>query len=186
MSNDKTPPPSEAAQQLTNAANDLFDYAVGREELHHIMALLPEEAPVEHSKVEYELQILKIITVGWSITYFLEAFPHKEPLAILYWEAVRGFSRQLSETAELLIEGDVNYFDVLRNRLDFYVEALARRSDAAEPATAAAGDPAAAIGPAFADTCGAADDVFTIMSGARMFVATTGRVKQMLEGAVQS
>jgi hypothetical protein len=178
MPNEKTPPQTEAAEQLKIAANELFDFAVGRAELRHIMTLLPEEAPVDRTKVEYELQILKIITVGWCITYFLEAFPHKEPLAMLYWEAVRGFSRQLSETTELMIGEDVNYFEVLQARLDFYVDALARQS-------AAPADPAAVIGPAFAGTCGAADEVFTIMSGARMFVATTGSVKQMLEAVVQ-
>jgi hypothetical protein len=161
---------------LTTAAEALFDFAIGREELKQIMTLLPEAAPVERSKVEYELQLLKIITVGWSITYFLEAFPHKEPLSILYWEAVRAFSKQLSETTGLMIGGDVDYFEVLRARLDFYVDALARKSDAAEPA--------AVIGPAFAGNCDAAEDVFTIMSGARMFVAATGRAKGMLEGFV--
>jgi hypothetical protein len=178
MPNEHPPPSAEALDLLKKAANELFDYAIERETLRHLMTLLPEEAPVERSKVEYELQILKIITVGWSITYFLEAFAHKEPLAVLYWEMVREFSRQLSETSELIIGGNVNYFKVLRARLDFYVDALARQS--------AATDPVAAIGPAFAANCGAKDEVFTIMSGSRMFVATTGRVRQMLEAVVRS
>jgi hypothetical protein len=186
MPNDHTPPQTEAAEVLSSTAKELFDFAIGREELGHIMTLLPEAAPVDRAKVEYELQILKIITVGWSITYFLEAFPHKDPLAMLYWEAVREFSRQLSETAERMIGEDVDYFEVLRARLDFYVEALARLSPAAEPTADRSADPAAAIGPAFADSCEAPDDVFTVMSGARMFVATTGKVKQMLEAVVQS
>jgi hypothetical protein len=193
MPNEHTPPQTEVADVLNNSANALFDFAIGREELGHIMTLLPEEVPVNRAKVEHELQILKIITVGWSITYFLEAFPHKQPLAMLYWEAVREFSRQLSQTTELMIGEDVDYFEVLRARLDFYVEALARWSPAAGPTAdqsadppAGAADPAAAIGPAFADSCGAPDNVFTIMSGARMFVATTGKVRQMLEAVVQS
>ncbi|MDJ0784369.1 MAG: hypothetical protein QNJ22_20565 [Desulfosarcinaceae bacterium] len=172
MKSEKTSPQTEEAQRLTAAAQELFEFAIGREELKHIMALLPEAAPVARNTVEYELQLLKIITVGWSITYFLEEFPHKEPLAILFWEAVRGFSQQLSETAGLMIGGEVDYFEVLRARLDDYVDALERGGDAAEPA--------AVIGPAFARNCDAGDEVFTIMSGSRMFIATTGRVKQML------
>jgi len=171
-------PQTEAEARLTTTAEALFDFASAREELQHIMALLPEDAPVERAKVEYELQLLKLITVGWSITYFLEAFPHKDPLARLYWEAVRTFSQNLSETTELMTGGDVNYFEVLRARLDFYVDALARQSDAAEPAVV--------IGPAFAGNCGAADEVFAVISGSRMFIATTGRVKQILEELVKA
>lgn len=177
MPNDTTTPPHEADDLLTQTAKALFDFAIEREELKHIMTLLPEAVPVDRSKVEYELQLLKIITVGWSITYFLEAYPHKEPLAVLYWDAVREFSRQLSETTELMIGDDVNYFEVLRARLDHYLAALAREQDAAEPA--------AVIGPAFARNCNAGEDVFTIMSGSRMFVATTGSVRQMLTALVQ-
>jgi hypothetical protein len=178
MPDEKTPPRSDAEARLRRTAEALFDFAIGREELKHIMTLLPEAAPVDRSKVEYELQLLKIITVGWSITYFLEAFPQKEPLAVLYWEAVREFSQRLSETTELMTGEDVNYFEVLRARLDVYVQALARKSDAAEPA--------AVIGPAFAGNCDAGGEVFTVMGGSRMFIAATGRVKQMLEALVQS
>jgi hypothetical protein len=192
MFDKKRSPQSDPQIDLTTTAEALFDFAIGREELSHIMALLPEEVPLDRTKVEYELQILKIITVGWCITYFLEAFPHKEPLAMLYWEAVREFCNRLSETTELVIGEDVNYFEVLRGRLDLYVGALAKKSAAADPAAEAAdpaaeaADPAAVIGPAFAGNCGAADDVFTIMSGARMFIATAGSVKKMLTAVVQA
>lgn len=169
-------PQAETQARLTATAEALFDFAIAREELQHIMTLLPENTQVARSKVEYELQLLKLITVGWSITYFLEEFPHKDPLARLYWEAVRTFSQHLSETTELMTGGGVNYFEVLRARLDFYVDALASQSDAAEPA--------AVIGPAFAGNCGNAQDVFAVMSGSRMFVATTGRSRQILEALV--
>lgn len=174
----ETFPETEAETQLATTAEALFEFAIARDELQHIMTLLPEDAKVERSKVEYELQLLKLITVGWSITYFLEAFPQKDPLARLYWEAVRTFSQHLSETTELMTGGDVNYFEVLRGRLNFYVDALAKQSDAAEPA--------AVIGPAFAGNCGNVEDVFAVISGSRMFIATTGRVKQILEALVSA
>lgn len=174
----ETSPQAEAQALLTTTAEDLFDFAIGREELQHIMTLLPEDTQIERSKVEYELRLLKLITVGWSINYFLEAFPHKDPLAGLYWEKVRTFSQHLSETTAMMTGGEVNYFEVLRGRLDFYVDALARQSDAAEPA--------AVIGPAFAGNCGNVEDVFAVISGSRMFIATTGRVKQILETLVST
>lgn len=177
MPTDKTPDNEKTLEaRLKATAETLFDFAIAREELQHIMTLLPEAAQVERSKVEYELRLLKLITVGWSITYFLEAFPHKDPLAQLYWESVRTFSQHLSETTELMTGGEVNYFEVLRARLDFYVDALAKQSDAAEPA--------AVIGPVFAGNCGNAEDVFTVMSGSRMFIAATGRSRQILEELV--
>ncbi|MBW1863356.1 MAG: hypothetical protein JRJ02_13440 [Deltaproteobacteria bacterium] len=54
-----------------------------------------------------------------------------------------------------------------------YVAALAQKPDAPEPAVV--------IGPEFAVTCGNADDIFTVMTGSKMFIVTIGRVKAYLE-----
>jgi len=42
-------------------------------------------------------------------------------------------------------------------------------------------EPAVVIGPEFARTCGNMDDVFTVMTGSRMFIATIGSVKEYLD-----
>jgi hypothetical protein len=68
---------------------------------------------------------------------------------------------------------DIDYFQILKDRLDMYVAALTEKTDAAEPA--------AVIGPEFARACGSIDDIFTVMTGSRMFIATVDSVKEYLE-----
>lgn len=87
--------------------------------------------------------------------------------------AVYKFSQQLSSTTELMIGHDIDYFQTLRDRLDMYVEAMAQKPDAPEPAIV--------IGPEFARTCGNVDDIFTFMTGSKLFISTIGRVKEYLE-----
>jgi hypothetical protein len=53
-----------------------------------------------------------------------------------------------------------------------YVDAMAKKTDATEPA--------AVIGPEFARNCGDVDDTFAIMTGSKMFIATISGVKEYL------
>lgn len=53
------------------------------------------------------------------------------------------------------------------------VHALGEKPGAAEPA--------AVIGPEFTRACGNVDDVYTVLTGSRMFIGTVGRVKAYLE-----
>jgi hypothetical protein len=87
--------------------------------------------------------------------------------------AIYEFSQRLSATTGLMIGHDIDYFQILKNRLDMYVHAMAKNPDAPEPA--------AVIGPEFARTCGNVDDIFTFMTGSKMFNSTTGRVREYLE-----
>ncbi|MGD8660490.1 MAG: hypothetical protein PVH37_11180, partial [Desulfobacterales bacterium] len=54
-----------------------------------------------------------------------------------------------------------------------YVNAMARHPDASEPATV--------IGPEFAKACGNEKDIFTFMTGSKMFISATTKVRQYLE-----
>ena len=152
---------------------DLFNFAIDRQDVKWLMECLPPEADVKRSTVEYELQILKIIGVGWSISYYLTNSPQKIALLELYWNAVNEFSRDLKTTMEYMIGQDIDYFQVVKDRLNMYVDALAHNPEASEPA--------AVIGPEFSNACGNADDIFTFMTGSKMFISTTGKVKQYLE-----
>jgi len=163
----------EKKSEIKNARDNLFNFAIDREDIKWLMENLPKEADIKRDTVEYELQLLKIISVGWSISYYLENSPHKDQLLELFWMAVYEFSQQLSKTTELMIGHDIDYFQVLRDRLDMYVEAMAQKPDAPEPAIV--------IGPEFARTCGNVDDVFTFMTGSKMFISTIGRVKEYLK-----
>lgn len=160
---------------IEKAGEDLFNFAIDRDDLKMIMALLPEEADIKRETVEYELQILKFIGTGWSIAYFLENSPHKDGLAQLYWETVYRSCLGISEATDLMIGQKVDYFQILRERLATYVEAMKEKPDAPEPASV--------VGPEFARACGNVDDVFTVMTGARMFKSTVAGVKRYFETA---
>ncbi len=159
--------------KIEQAAEDLFNYAIDREEIKWLMANLSEEADIKPTTVEYELPILKIISVGWGLSYYLETSPQKDQLMDLYWMAINDFSKDLSTTTEMITGQKVDYFEILKDRLDMYVAALGKHPDAKDPATV--------IGPEFAGTCGNADDIFIFMTGSKMFTSAVARVKEYLE-----
>ncbi len=164
--------PHNKKTDIEKVGENLFEFAIERESLKAILETLPEDAPLNKAKVEYELQILKIITVGWGISFCLEDVTLKQQLSEVFWKAVQEFSQSLSETTSLTIGQDIDYFLVLKERLDTYVDALNKQSHATEPAVV--------IGPEFARICGNKDEVFTVMSGSRMFISTMGGVKEYL------
>ena len=155
------------------AGEDLFNFAINREDIKTLMTHLSEEADIKRGKVEYELQILKIISIGWSISYYLENGAQKNQVLESYWQAVHEFSQSISTTTGLMIGNDIDYFQILKERLDMYVATITQKPNAPEPAVV--------IGPEFARTCGNMDDVFTVMTGSRMFITTIGSVKEYLD-----
>ncbi len=158
---------------VEQAAEDLFNFATDRTDIKEVMFGLHEEADINRNTVEYELPFLKIITVGWSISYFISHTPYKNKLTENYWKSIREFSQGLTETTELMTGKTIDYFQVLKDRLNMYVDAMNENTDAKEPAVI--------IGPEFARVCGNREDVFTIMTGSRLFIATAGSVKSYLE-----
>ena len=155
------------------AAQDLFDFAVDRSDTKELMAGLHAEADINRTTVEYELPILKIITVGWSISYFINHPPYKTDVSEAFWNAIRAFCQGISETTGLMTGHNIDYFQVIKDRLNIYLNAMDKKPDASEPAVV--------IGPEFAEACGNREDVFTVMAGSRMFIATAGSVKSYLE-----
>jgi hypothetical protein len=158
---------------IEKAGEDLFNFAVDREDVKALVANLPAEADIHGVTVEYELQILKIISVGWSISYYLEKGPQKAQLAELYWQAVQQFSQSISASTGLMTGHEIDYFQILKERLAMYLDALNENSHLSQPISV--------IGPEFARTCGNVDDAFTVLTGAKMFSATIGSVKEYLE-----
>lgn len=165
--------PEDNTTPLQQAAEDLFHFAIEREDTKWLLERLPAQAAVKRAAVEYELQILKIISVGWSIAFFLEEWPHKQQLVECFWASVREFAQGLSTTTEMMTGQDIDYFQVLKGRLEGYLEALRRHPDASNPE--------AVIGPEFARNCGSPEDLFTVYTGGRMFSGVTGRVRDYLE-----
>ena len=163
----------EKKSEIEKVRDVLFNFAIDREDIKWLMERLPKEANIKRSTVEYELQILKIISVGWSISYYLENNPHKNALLELFWMEIYEFSQQLSTTTEIMIGQDIDYFQILKERLDMYVNTMAQKPEAPEPSTV--------IGPEFARTCGNEDDISTFMTGSKMFLSITGQVKEYFE-----
>jgi len=165
---------NEKTTLIDQAGEDLFNFAIERDDVKWLMAQLSPSTKVKPATFEYELQILKIISVGWSISYLLSGTPkRKAVLQEFFWGAVNTFSKELSETTGLMIGQDIDYFEILKMRLNQYVQAMEEN-----PQTP---DPAAVIGPAFAGFCGHGDDIFTAMAGSKMFANATVRVRQYLE-----
>lgn len=163
--------------KIEQAGKNLFDFAVDREDTKILMENLHKEADIKRTTVEYELQVLRIITIGWSISYFLENSVYKNKLVEIYWMAVYEFSQSISSVSGLMIGQDFNYYQILKNRLDKYLDAMHNNSDASEPVIT--------IGPEFAKICGNANDIFTIMAGSKMFTATLNGVKKYLEVSLE-
>ena len=158
---------------IEQAARDLFNFAIDRTDIKEILGGLHDQADINRNTVEYELPLLKIITVGWSISYFINHEPYKDDVSEIFWNAVREFAIGISDTTGLMTGTDIDYFQLIKDRLNLYVDAMNENTDAPEPAVV--------IGPEFAGACGNREDVFTVMTGARMFIATAGSVKSYLE-----
>lgn len=162
---------------LEQVGENLFNFAVDREDVKALVQHLPKETKCTPAAIEYELQLLKIISTGWSISFFMENSPHKDQLEDNFWKLIHEFSASLSETTGLMTGQDIDYFQIVKSRLDLYVAALTEKPGITEPA--------AVIGPAFAKFCGDPDDVFSVITGSRMFIITVARVKDYLESIEQ-
>lgn len=168
MSLDATP--LTDAEQRTQ---ELFDYALDREDIKWLLSSLPQDAGIDPNTVEFELHLLKIVSVGWAISYYLPGEKKRNPVLEPFWRAVHEFAQDLSRTTQLLIGKDVNYFDALRSRMDIYVRSMAGlEADAA---------PVRAIGPEFARCCGDADNPFAVLLGSKMFASSLNNVRTYLE-----
>lgn len=162
--------------RLARAGDQLFQYAIDRGEMNAILDSLPPEITEKRAAMEYEIQLLRIISVGWAIAFYLADSSLKERLGQHFWENIRTFSSTLSASASLTVGSEIDYFDVLKQRLDHYVGTL----DAAGKIP----DPAMAIGPAFAGICGDRDDACAVLAGSKMFSLSINAVREYLDGAV--
>jgi hypothetical protein len=166
--------PQKKNTVVEQAGEDLFDFASERDDVKWLLSRLSDQTKAKPATVDYELQILKFVCVGWSISYFMSGTPKKKAhLLELYWQAVNTYASDLSQATGLMIGQDLDYFETLKTRLDYYLKIMA-----GSPETA---DPVAVIGPAFAQQCGAADDLFATITGAKMFSTTMNRVRRYLE-----
>jgi len=154
----------------------LCEFALEREDIKWLVQGLPKDGAVDLNTAEYELQLLKIVSIGWGISYFLQEDPLKDKILEPYWQAVREFAENLSQTTSLLIGKDIEYFEAIKARLNTYVQAMTALTGDA--------DPTQAIGPAFARCCGRKDDPFAVLAGAKLFANTMAHTRTYLAKAV--
>ncbi len=164
----------KAGNTVARAGEQLFQFAIDRGDMNAILRVLPLEVPEKRAALEYEIQLLRIISVGWAIAFFLADRGPKTPLGQHFWNNIRSFSTTLSASASLTMGSDIDYFDILKQRLDTYVGALDAAGQIPEPAMA--------IGPAFAGICGDPDDPCAMLAGSKMFSLTIQAVRGYLDG----
>jgi hypothetical protein len=159
---------------IEKIAQDLATFAIDREDLKELMASLPIGTSIDLTAVEYELQILKILTTGWAISFFIPATElHKQTVNTLYWEFIREISQNISSMTETTTGKTIDYFNILKERLDSYLKEMQENPSSQT-------DPAAVMGLAFADACKTPDDPVAILIGTKMFTLTLGSVKEYL------
>lgn len=161
--------------RVARAGEQLFQFAIDRGDMYAILDALPLEEPAKRVALEYESQLLRIISVGWAIAFYLTDSGLKTAIGQYYWNHIRAFATTLSASASLTIESDIDYFDILKKRLDSYVGALDAAGQIPEPAVA--------IGPAFAGICGHANDACAVLTGSKMFSLTIKAVREYLGSA---
>jgi hypothetical protein len=158
---------------VASAGEQLFRFAIDRGDLKTILDGLPSDVSEKRVTLEYEIQLLRIVAVGWAIAFFLADSRLKTPLGQGFWEHIRSFSATLSTSASVAVGSDVDYFDSLKQRLDYYVAALDRAGQKFEPAQT--------IGSAFASACGDDNDAIAVLAGSKMFAHTISAVREFLD-----
>jgi hypothetical protein len=158
---------------IAEAAENLVSFSLDRSELNQILSQLPQGSNLNLTALEYEIGLLKILTVGWAIAFFSEPGLARDGLTDLFWNSIHRVSQGLSSVSSASMGRDFDYFDVLKQRLKAYLGELQKDTKAS--------DPTALIGPKFAQLCGQKDNPIAILSGSKMFHLALNGVKTYLQ-----
>ncbi len=161
-------------ETLDKVCKNLAEYAVDRDEIKKLISTLPADQDINTVTLEYELQLLRVVTIGWSISVYMATTHSKKQLfEIKFWELIREFSKDISNVTSLMIGHEIVYFDLVKQRFDFYLAAMEKGN--------VDNDPASEIGPAFAECCKDSENPFIIISGSRLFNHGVRATKEYLE-----
>jgi hypothetical protein len=159
---------------VQQTAQDLATFAIDRTDLKQLLDAIPENNTLNTTIIEYELQILKILSVGWAISFYMAATDkNKAPLTQMFWEFVREISQNISTLTETTTGKNLDYFEILKQRLNTYLEIMKEKPEESQ-------NPANVMGPAFANICNSENDAMAIITGTKMFTLTLGAVKEYL------
>ncbi|MCP4670689.1 MAG: hypothetical protein GY857_05230 [Desulfobacula sp.] len=160
---------------LQQAAQDLANFAIDRTDLKNLLGAIPDNNSLNMTTIEYELQILKILSVGWAISFYMATTnKNKAPITQMFWEFIREISQNISTLTETTTGKNLDYFEILKQRLNTYIEIMKEKPDVSH-------NPANIMGPAFADICNQNNDAIAILTGTKMFTLTLGAVKEYLD-----
>ena len=155
-------------------AQNLASFAIDRTDLKQLLNAIPDNIGLNLAIIEYELQILKILSVGWAISFYMAITDkNKAPLTQIFWECIREISQNISHLTQTTTGEDLDYFDILKKRLNTYLEIMKEKPEESQ-------NPANIMGPAFANICNSQNDAITILTGTKMFVLTLGAIQEYL------
>ncbi len=159
---------------IQELAQNLATFAIDRTDTKEILAALPKNNNLNLPSIEYEIQILKILSVGWAISFFMPGTDKKkEPVTQIFWDSIREVSNKVSTLTKTTTGQDINYFDILKERLNTYLAVMQKNPEKTK-------NPVNIIGPAFAQSCDNENNAIVILSGTKMFTQTLGAVKEYL------
>ncbi|MFH1152319.1 MAG: hypothetical protein V1793_00765 [Pseudomonadota bacterium] len=158
---------------IKKAAENLAVYAIDREDLKALIKDLPKNTDLNMTTLEYELQILRILSVGWGLAFFMSEGDLKQNMTTLFWQRINEIAKSISTLTQTTTGSTLDYFLILKNHMDTYLASM-------EQSTGSVSDPATVIGPAFAKVCGAPDNAVAILAGTKMFTRCLGGVKEYL------
>lgn len=154
-------------------ADNLFNYSIARDDIKAISSGIPDCSSQEEQTYIFELQILKIISIGVSINYLLDSNESKVDISEKYWKNIMDFSNSINDAAGTYSDVSIDYLSEIRRKLDYYLKELNSCPGSTEPASV--------IGPAFAFQCGDKENTFAVLAGARIFKTVVSGVRQYFQ-----
>ena len=99
---------------MDQLAENLATFAINRDDLKAFLHAMPPDDTVNRTCVEYELQILKILTVGWAISFYMKNERLKKEVNQRFWNDIREIARNISQLTETTTGQCVDYFSILK------------------------------------------------------------------------
>ena len=88
---------------IAEIGESLANFSLDRESVLFALSRLPNEHSIDKVAIEYEIQLLKILSVGWAVSYFMEDHLEKAPLIKKFWDVLFEFSNTDTSNVDISI-----------------------------------------------------------------------------------